>query len=127
MTMKGCGRTSAISSAASSPSAVAALLLRWPRIGVWLRTNANGFFQADGMKRGCGRFDIGDARARRDQAQVSIANGYPWRRADTAGGVDNGQRHAAAVQRLQSLINLARAVDRLDQGLGIDPAALPVR
>ena len=32
--------------AASSPSAVAAPLMRWPRIGVWLRTKANGLFQA---------------------------------------------------------------------------------
>ena len=46
MTMKGSARTSDRSSAASSPSEVAALLMRWPRIGVWLSTKANGFLQA---------------------------------------------------------------------------------
>ena len=82
---------------------------------------------ADDMKRRCGGFDIGDARARRDQAQIGIANRLGGGGGDAARGVDDRQRYATAFQRLQPLLDLAAIVNRLDDRLGIAPTRLPVR
>src|SRR6202022_2743453 len=70
---------------------------------------------ADDAERRRGRFDIGDARARRDKAQIGVANGCRRRGADAAGGIDDRQRYAALVQRLQPLFDLASAVNGLYQ------------
>ena len=46
--------------------------------------------------------------------------------AEAAGGIDDGQRHAALAQRLQALLDLVGVVDGFDQRLGAGAAALPV-
>ena len=78
-------------------------------------------------ERRCGGLDVGNARARRDQAQIGIANGRGRRGADAGRCVDDDKRHAVAVQRLQPLLDVAGHVNRLDDRLGIGTSGLPVR
>jgi len=78
-------------------------------------------------QRRCGGLDVGDARTRRDQAQIGMADRGRSGRADAAGCIDDRQRHAVAVKRLQALFDVAGRVNRLDDRLGIGTPALPVR
>jgi hypothetical protein len=55
-----------------------------------------------------------------------VANRCRGRGVDAAGGVDDGNRDTAAVQGVQPLLDLAGVVNRLNNGLGINAAALPV-
>ena len=80
----------------------------------------------DAERRG-GRLDIGDARARRNQAEVGITNRRIGRGADPAGGIHDRHRHALAVERLQALFDLPGGVNRLDDRRGIGTATPPVR
>ena len=117
-----------MSRAASSLSAVSA----WPRRGGPDRGLVQDVGERlvpgpDDAERRGGRFDVGDARARRNQAEVGMANRRIRRGADAAGGIDDRQRHAVTIERLQALFDVAGCVDRLDDRLGIGTPALPVR
>src|ERR1044072_7844990 len=53
----------------------------------------------DDTERRSGRFDVGDARARRNQAEVGVANRRNGRGADAGGGIDERQGPAPANER----------------------------
>jgi hypothetical protein len=69
--------------------------------------------------------DVCDARPRRDQAQIGMANGR--RVCGPAGrGIDDRQRHVLLFERGQPLGKVACGIDGLDEFVGIGPPALPV-
>jgi hypothetical protein len=79
------------------------------------------------MKRRCGCFDVGEAGPRRNDAQIAVADRRRGCGADAAGAVDDRQRHAAALDRLQAVFDIVGAVNGLDNGFGDAAAALPIR
>ena len=82
---------------------------------------------ARGLQGRCGRFDIGDGRTGWDQAQIGVANGRSRCGADTAGGVNDRECHAAAAERLQPPLKITGYIDRFDHRFGVGASTLPAR